>query len=370
MGQELTLRFHDEAKARMRHNRRDPDVVSHEDHIDPNGRFEIWVDEEPMWILDELIGADIEAYAQKRGRRANYSTVEEYVDYAKTHHTGRRGRVPLSDTTWPVYEVIVGVGSVVSEKDEHGRSVVDESGQIVRPHYVPPEGAHKILFDYLIDFEKRNGDHLRVVGAYFHADEVGRDGLPGAPHLHLDYLPIARDCKRGPKSQVSKTGALRQLGHLPKGMSCTQDHVWHECEREHLWEITTKYIPDATWKRSQKGMYKQTRSTEEYKIDELQADIAGLRAALARLQEEYEMRVEQEKELEDLRQRADDMYQEYAVKKAYLLGVDGKDNSEEEQEDIINQILQEVRGARLDREAAAKRAKKPRAPRRIPTMVM
>jgi len=51
------------------------------------------------------------------------------------------------------------------------------------------EKANKILEDWFEDFEERN-PNLKVYNAVIHNDEA-------SPHLHLNFVPVAGDYKRG-----------------------------------------------------------------------------------------------------------------------------------------------------------------------------
>ena len=46
------------------------------------------------------------------------------------------------------------------------------------------------------NFRQRN-PNLEVIGAYYHDDEIRDDGkggkIQGAPHLHVDYIPVSRN---------------------------------------------------------------------------------------------------------------------------------------------------------------------------------
>ena len=51
-----------------------------------------------------------------------------------------------------------------------------------------------------------------MFGAYFHADEPG-----SAPHLHVDFILVKRQNKRGLSIQVSQEGALKEMGYYTTG---------------------------------------------------------------------------------------------------------------------------------------------------------
>ena len=77
-----------------------------------------------------------------------------------------------------------------------------------------PEGYKVNIGTYLAkyaqDFEKRH-PHFRVYNAVVHLDEKG------APHLHLNVVPIADGYKNGLSKQPSFSKALKQEGFTEKG---------------------------------------------------------------------------------------------------------------------------------------------------------
>ena len=44
---EVTISTHNGSQVSRQHNLRNPKVIVKEDHIDPNGHFEVWRDEDP-----------------------------------------------------------------------------------------------------------------------------------------------------------------------------------------------------------------------------------------------------------------------------------------------------------------------------------
>ena len=64
-----------------------------------------------------------------------------------------------------------------------------------------------ILLDYIQEFQMRN-PNLIVVCAALHVEE-------STIHAHIDFMPIARDCKRGLPTQISQTKAFAQQGYEP-----------------------------------------------------------------------------------------------------------------------------------------------------------
>ena len=62
--------------------------------------------------------------------------------------------------------------------------------------------ANEVLGEWFSDFEKRN-PNLKVYNAVIHNDEA-------SPHLHLNFVPVANDYKRGLEKQVSFDRAITQ----------------------------------------------------------------------------------------------------------------------------------------------------------------
>ncbi len=88
----------------------------------------------------------------------------------------------------PFYEVVVQFGDV-------------ESCGLGSENW---EKAKLMLDDYMRNFEERN-PNLKVFNAVLHLDE-------STPHLHIDFIPIARKSERGLSVKVSMKGALREQG--------------------------------------------------------------------------------------------------------------------------------------------------------------
>ena len=94
-----------------------------------------------------------------------------------------------------VYETIITLGNV----DEHPE----------------PHESYEILQQVYGEW-KKNYPNLAVVGAYFHADEKG------APHIHIDYVPIAHGYKKGMAVQNGLVKAFGEMGFILKGKDTAQ----------------------------------------------------------------------------------------------------------------------------------------------------
>ena len=66
------------------------------------------------------------------------------------------------------------------------------------------ELAKEILIEFMKDFQKRN-PYLHVFSAHLHMDEE-------TPHVHVDFVPVVCNSKRGLDTRVSLKGALGEQG--------------------------------------------------------------------------------------------------------------------------------------------------------------
>lgn len=95
-------------------------------------------------------------------------------------------------------------------KSKNGEKLFYENVVQVGTMYSCPVGstdgetASKILDEYMRGFEQRN-PNIYVFNAVLHLDEA-------TPHLHIDWIPIARDYKNGLQIRNSLDKALKQQG--------------------------------------------------------------------------------------------------------------------------------------------------------------
>ena len=91
------------------------------------------------------------------------------------------------------------------------------------------EEAKKMLDEYMQDFEKRN-PNIKVFNAVMHLDEA-------TPHLHIDFVPLCHNQKRGLPTRVSLKGALAEQGIISKCKKYSEHQMWAESEKKYLREI-------------------------------------------------------------------------------------------------------------------------------------
>lgn len=196
-----TCSFHHGTECSSAHNRRE----RKEAHIDPNGLHETWVDESLESAYARIFGEALEEYNAKQKR--DDRKIKSYLSNV-------RQNTKLN----AVYECITQIGN---EK--------------VHPS---DDQAKAILKDYLESFKKRNAS-LELVGAYFHADEIG-----GCPHMHMDYIPVAKGNKTGLKVRNNLNSALKALGYeteFKDGRMISAEMKFQEAERDDLIAICKKY---------------------------------------------------------------------------------------------------------------------------------
>ncbi|MBR6618754.1 MAG: plasmid recombination protein [Clostridia bacterium] len=239
----MTSSVHNGPKVAQLHNARDPRVVSKEDHIDPNGHFEIWYHEMAQDAFERIFGDSVEEYNDRQpDKRRQIDNYYQHINRSKQKN--------------PCYEVIVTIGN----KD-----------------YCPPEFvSRRIVQEYALDWEKRN-PNLELIGAYWHEDE------PGVPHAHITYIPVSYENKRGMRTQCSQSGALREMGfrNTREKYGETELTQWNHREREVLDDICRAHgieihHPDA-------GKGKKHLEKEQYIMTQ---QIAELEAEKEKIQRE------------------------------------------------------------------------------------
>ena len=182
MKKQITISVHNGTKVSRAHNMRNRKVTDKEPHIDKNGWYAVWHDEPLRDAYKRLFGKAQEEYNLKQTRNDR-----RIVDYLST--------VQKSAKQHAVYETIITLGNVDEHPEPH------ESYEILQQVY----GEWKMKYP-----------NLAVVGAYFHADEKG------APHIHIDYVPIAHGYKKGLAVQNGLVKAFGEMGFILKGKDTAQ----------------------------------------------------------------------------------------------------------------------------------------------------
>lgn len=166
------------------HNIRDPKYCDKQEHIVKNGHHEIWIDIPPKEAYEQIFGEAFREYNGKQKKKER-----QFNSYWE--------KVKKSKDLVPVREALITIGNTEQMPDA--------------------ETQKAIYKDFLEQFQKNN-PNMKVIGAYYHDDEMRNDGnggyIKGASHMHLDYIPVAYKCGRGQKVQNSMNGALLEQGIL------------------------------------------------------------------------------------------------------------------------------------------------------------
>lgn len=221
-----TISLHSQGDAMVvTHNRRDP-VTLKEAHIDHDGIHETWIDRDIREFYQETFDDSVKDW-NARQKNVDRRIDDYYAEVRKDHKQHL------------VYETIIQVGN---------RDVQPEEPV-----------CREILHDYVEHWQKDNPT-MELIGAYYHADEPD-----GTPHLHLDYVPVARDCTRGMRVQNSHNKAIQQLG-ITQGHFKNLAHAFQEKERDYLEHICREHGLDVERGVCEKG--RQHLDTELYKAQQ------------------------------------------------------------------------------------------------------
>lgn len=221
-----TISTHNGSSVARGHNIRDEKCIAKDGHIDLHRPHEIWVDEAPRSAYKRIFGQSVEEYnaIQTREDRKIKDYYRQIVDDKKKH---------------PVYEMIIGI------YPEAGETVPDKVGK-------------EIMSEFVENWQERN-PNLEMIGAYYHADEQGK-----APHVHIDYIPIAHGYKNGLAIQNGLVKALGEMGFEKKG-KLTAQIQWEKRENEYLEKLCN--ARNISVKHPQEGKGVKHLHTELYKAN-------------------------------------------------------------------------------------------------------
>ncbi|RKV71332.1 MAG: hypothetical protein D8H99_61290 [Streptococcus sp.] len=191
----------------------------------------------------EVFGEAVEEYNAKQKRKDRQ--IKDY--YKHVYH---------SKTLDLQREMIIGLGNK-EDWEKLGYEKKKEAGQLIK--------------EVIEDFIRDKKDHIHVYNAVVHLDEAG------APHAHINFIPLAHNYKNGLKTQPSWTKSLAQMGYPGKGRKPFM--AFRETEVERIGRIAKKYgierklgetnpLPDVQTYKRVKDLEKQAKAKE--------AEIEGL----------------------------------------------------------------------------------------------
>ena len=257
MENNVTISTHNGSQVARQHNLRNPKVIAKEDHIDPNGHFEVWLDEDPKTAYERLFGQSVQEYNERQTREDRKIT-----DYYKQICEDKKKK--------PVYELIIGIYG----KKADGTPICSKND------------GKRILRAFVEDWERRN-PQLKLCGLYYHCDEsVGINGSQ-VGHVHIDYIPVGDGFTRGMGMQSSLSRALEQQGFESQGLNNTAQMQWESRENQFLATLCAH----AGFEVIRGNGNKEHLDTATYKkvkeLEDLQEKQATLVQSFAQKEQEY-----------------------------------------------------------------------------------
>lgn len=153
-----------------------------------------------------------------------------------------------------VYEAIVQIGNIdtIPKLRTDERKVFDEKMKSVFTKYVE-------------DWQKNN-PNLLLTGAYLHFDEQ-------TPHMHLDYIPCAKNLKRGMETAPKLVEAFLQMGYEKGSMTYTPQMRWQDKQRDIICELAKEYNLEASFearrRNGEKTVKQYHKNPTQYKIEKI-----------------------------------------------------------------------------------------------------
>ena len=259
---EVTIATHNGSQVARQHNLRNPKVIAKEDHIDPDGHFEVWLDEDPREAYERLFGEAVKSYNAKQKREDRQIT-----DYYK--------QICEDSKKKPVYELIIGIYG----KKADGTPICSKND------------GRRILRAFTEDWERRN-PHLKLCGLYYHCDEsVGVNGSQ-VGHVHIDYIPVGSGFSRGMSVQSSLSKALELQGFQTQDINNTAQMQWEARENQFLATLCAHAGFEVVRGKGGKEHLDTTTYKKVKELQELQEQQAELAQSIAKTEQEY-------KELQD-----------------------------------------------------------------------
>ena len=163
------------------------------------------------------------------------------------------------------------------------------------------ELAKEILIEFMKDFQNRN-PYLHVFSAHLHMDEE-------TPHIHVDFVPVIYNSKRGLDTRVSLKGALGEQGVKGGTRGATEWNQWIESEKQEIAQIMGRY--GIEWK--QLGTHNKHLSVLDFEKQERAKEVAELEQVISDSREELNHILDQQavagQETEQIRQESEAIQQ-------------------------------------------------------------
>lgn len=354
MADEVTIAVHNGTDVAVAHNLRDPEVCSHEPHIDPNGIHETWHHADLRDFYNRTFGAAQREYDNKARacrRIGDYldsitrdavAAEEANVEIRarnKQHKEAGEKLEKLKVAKKPVYEIIAGI------YPQGDLELTEQESRDALHLWVFGDGT-----DEHPSWEERNPG-LKLVGVYYHADE------PDArPHVHIDYVPVA-ECSRGMRIQNSLEGALNAQGKVSGKVACadgierlkTAQEQFTDAERDGLQKICEEMgfevlHPQRGKKTKHKSTAEKKRETQAENLDAAREHVlAELQTKVDEANEQLQQRSdaldERSQDLDDRETALDERSQDLDARKTAL---DGRSQDLNDRETALDKRSQDL----------------------------
>lgn len=239
-------------KTSIRHNNR---TLTEEEYLEPahshiireRTKDNIIIKQEPIAeAYKKLFDDEVAKYNEGKKPCRQISNYYKHVQKSKTLNTQK--------------EMIIGVGS-------------KEDWDLLT--YEDKKRAGQAIAKYVEEFMEANKNNIYVYNATVHLDEAG------APHAHINFIPLAHGYKNGLKTQPSWSKALDQLGY--KGKSKAPFIAFRKAEVERVEKIINEI--GITRKL---GKTNDIANVQAYKkVKQLEEQAKTKEAELKNLEQEY-----------------------------------------------------------------------------------
>ena len=271
----------------------------------------------------EVFGEAVEEYNAKQKRKDR--KIDDY--YLHVYH---------SKTLDLQREMIIGLGNK-EDWEKLGYERKKEAGQLIK--------------EVIEDFIRDKKDHIHVYNAVVHLDEAG------APHAHINFIPLAHGYKNGLKTQPSWTKSLAQMGYPGKGRKPFM--AFRETEVERIGRIAKKYgierklgetnpLPDVQTYKRVKDLEKQAKAKE--------AEIEGLEQEYS--QKDRALKEQYTKQARALQSYEEKLKSELEAKEIDLELLDGELADKQEQAQGAEESARQARQQAQEAQGEAERLQK------------
>lgn len=198
------------------------------------------------------------------------------------------------------------------------------------------EVAKECLIEYMNGFQKRN-PQFYVFNAVLHMDEA-------TPHLHIDYIPVAKGYKTGLSVRNGLAKALEQMGY---GKNKDNISKWRDAERKVFRDICVSKGIEVS--QEIKGEGREYIPIPEYKeikkkVNEVENELQQKQDTLDDINSRIESEQEKEKKYQDIEIRYNELTQK-AQKKVSSMPFSKKQTTYTFSENDYNQISKQLKAA-------------------------